>query len=326
MGSRRNSRNKPPAYDERIRQESGMMHHAHHPVERLPPSELFEEKWACQEAELEQLRRDNHKLAAGQLAMRQEHAAAIGERDKMREHGQSICSEGDIEVHILLDKIANQEADIRAKENIKRVLQEAHIEARRIKKCKLELSAKVEQATKELECSHENLKRLPEMRATLDSLKEEYWRLRKTFEYERGRNLEKVEQLKILENNLIEIADEVERSRTEVSNAGKIANVPIPYGGPNMDPGNLHPPPFHGNGGGYSNNFGGLYLHTFHGAPMQITNPYARGGFTVGPQVRSGSAGGADGGFAVGSQVMSGPAGSSGSAWGGVYDTSHTQM
>ncbi|KAL8493144.1 hypothetical protein ACS0TY_024382 [Phlomoides rotata] len=114
-------------------------------------------------------------------------------------------------------------------------------------------------------------------------LKDEYRRLRKTFAYGKGLNVEKVEQMKILENALIGIAGEVERLRTEVSNAEKRTNAPIPYGGPNMDPGNLHPPPFHGNGGGYSESFGGLHLHTFYGAPMRIMNPYARGGFAVGP-------------------------------------------
>lgn len=37
-------------------------------------------------------------------------------------------------------------------------------------------------------------------------------------------NIVKVEQMKILEDNLIGIAEEVERLRTEVSNAEKRAN------------------------------------------------------------------------------------------------------
>lgn len=178
MGSRRNSRYVPPSYDERIRQESGMMHRAHHPVEQLPPPELFEDKWATQEAELEQLIRDHHKLAAGESALRQEHAAAVGEVDKMREHIQRIRTEGDIKIRILLDKIAKSEADIRARDNIQRELQETDNELQSITKSKLELSAKVEQATKELEHSHANSKKIPEMLAKLDSLKEEYRLLR----------------------------------------------------------------------------------------------------------------------------------------------------
>lgn len=178
MASRRNSRNIPPAYDERIRQESEMMHRLHHPIEQLPPPELFDDKLAAQAAELEQLARDNHKLTAGQLALRQEHAAARGEVDKMREHIKSIRTEGDIEIRILLDKIAKREADIRAGDNIKRELQEALIEARSVMTSKSELSDKVEKATEELESSRANTKKLPEMRAKLDTLKEEYQLLR----------------------------------------------------------------------------------------------------------------------------------------------------
>lgn len=90
-----------------------------------------------------------------------------------------------------------------------------------------------------------------------------------------------------------------------------------------MDTGNLHPPPFHGNGGVYFDGFGGPLLHTVHGAPMQIMNPHDRGAFAMGPpQMINGSVGGAD----TGPQVMGGPLGGDGGAWGGAYDTSHTQV
>lgn len=83
-----------------------------------------------------------------------------------------------------------------------------------------------------------------------------------------------------------------------------------------MNPDNLYPPPFHGNGG-YTDNFGRPHRHTVHGAMVEIMNPYVGGGFAVGPQVISGPVGSA------------GPAGTGAvgnAAWGGVYDTTHTQM
>lgn len=45
-----------------------------------------------------------------------------------------------------------------------------------------------------------------------------------TFEYEKGLNIEEVEQMKAMEKNLIGMAREVERLRDEVSNAEKRAH------------------------------------------------------------------------------------------------------
>lgn len=45
----------------------------------------------------------------------------------------------------------------------------------------------------------------------------------KTFEYEKGSNIEKVEQMKLMEKDLIAMAKEVERLRAEVLNAEKRA-------------------------------------------------------------------------------------------------------
>ncbi|KAI3444084.1 hypothetical protein Pfo_000749 [Paulownia fortunei] len=313
MNSRRNI---PPAYDEHIMQASGMMRRgplpaAHHPMERPPV--LFENKLVSQAAEIERLARDNHTLAASHLALRQDLVTAKREAEKLREHIRSIQTEGDIQIRILLDKIAKMEADIRAGDNIKKELQEAHIEARNLVTARLELTAKIQQATKELENYRMNVKKLPEMHAELDSLRQEHQRLRKTFEYEKGVNIEKVEQMKILEKDLIGMAGEVERLRAEVLNAEKKASVPIPYSGPYMNSDNLYPPPFHGNGG-YADSFGRPHLHTVHGAAVEGMNPYASGGFAVGPQVLSGP-------------VVSSGAGAAGNpAWGRVYDTSNTQM
>ncbi|KAK6136282.1 hypothetical protein DH2020_029981 [Rehmannia glutinosa] len=193
---------------------------------------------------------------------------------------------------------AKREAD-KLREHIRSIQTEA----------RQELTDKIQKATKELENSRANVKKLPEMRAQLDSLRQEHQRLRKTFEYEKGLNIKKVEEMKILEKDLIGVAEEVERLRVEVLNAEKRANVPIPQTGPYMNSDNIYPPPFHGNGG-YQDSYGGTHLQTINGAAVEGMNPYTGGGFAVGPQV-------------IGGPVVSGGANP---AWGGVYDTSHTPM
>lgn len=50
------------------------------------------------------------------------------------------------------------------------------------------------------------------------------WDCSKTYEYEKGLNVEKVEQMKVMEKDLVGLAEEVERLRAEVSNAEKAAH------------------------------------------------------------------------------------------------------
>lgn len=149
----------------------------HHHLEPLPP-ELLENRLASQAAEIEHLTADNRKLAASYLALRQDLAAAKEEAEKIREHMRSIQNEGDIQIRILLDKIAKRDADTGAVDTIKKELQAAHAEARSLMTAKLELSVKLEQAKKELDRSCENVERNPEMRKELDSLRQEHQRLR----------------------------------------------------------------------------------------------------------------------------------------------------
>ncbi|EYU37121.1 hypothetical protein MIMGU_mgv1a0125982mg [Erythranthe guttata] len=239
------------------------------------------------------------------------------------------------------------EADIRNGSSIKKELQEAHNEKRGLVKERLELTNKIQLATKELDNSRADVKKIPEMRAELDSLREEHQRLRKTFEHEKGVNTEKVEQMKTLEKDLIDMSAEVEKLRAEVLNAEMRANAPIPYSGQYVNTGNIYPPQYYGNGG---------YPESF---SMPHFYPYAVGGFSIGPQVFAGPLVGGDaasgggfsvvppqviggdatsgGGFSVvPPQVIGGDAGggfavappqvvgvdAAGNVWGGVYDKS----
>ncbi|PIN22083.1 hypothetical protein CDL12_05208 [Handroanthus impetiginosus] len=309
---------------------------SHHPMESLPLPVLLENKLASQEAELEELARDNRTLASSDFNLRQDLVAAQQKIDELREHIRSIQTEADIQTHIFSNKIAKAEADIRAGDIIKKELQKAHIEAQRLVTAKLELAARIEQATKELDSSRADVNKLPEMHAELDSLRQEHQRLRKTFEYEKGLNIEKVEQMKILEKNLVGVAGEVESLRAELLNAEKRASVPIPNSDPYRNSVNLYPPSVHGNAG-YSDSFGRPHLHRVGRGLVEGMNPFASGGFAVSPPViydpalnvgAGGVAGGAPVihdpavsagavGVAVGAPVISGPAGATGVGGGG---------
>ncbi|KAM7508374.1 hypothetical protein LguiA_018827 [Lonicera macranthoides] len=362
----------PSGYGARPVQALGMMRHGpfpagHHPMETtLPPN--LENKLVVQEAEIERLAGDNQRLAASDGALRQDLGAAEQDIQRLRAHIRSIQTESDIQIRVLVDKIAKMEAEIRGGEIVKKELHQAHIEAQSLVADRKELTTKIEVATKELEKTRADMKKLPEMIDELDSLRKEHQRLRcifvvngvsgeqyswfggrpvvflgrnsgltlvfgdlqldfitlslkdlfhhsllmgvlpfvdrTKFEYEKGLNMEKFEEMQAMDQDLMAMSREIERLRSEVLNTEKRAHVPNRYGGGpymNLDP--LYPPPMH-SGAGYVDNYGRTHAPVSPGPSGEGMVPYG----SVGAKEAPGGAGSAPGGAY---------------AWGGAYDTSH---
>ncbi|XP_050219071.1 protein FLX-like 4 [Mercurialis annua] len=200
-------------------------------LDRLPPPDFFDNKIAAQAGEIEQLTGDNRRLAAAHLALRQDHADAQQEVEELKAHIRSIQTESDIQMRVLLDKIAKLESEIRLGENVKKELRQAHMEAQSLVKAGQELTRQIQQASQELEKYRGESKSLPDLQAELDSLRLEYKRVRVMFESEKGLNIEKVEHLQAMEQNLIGMAREMEKLYAEVLIAEKKAHAKKYAGG-----------------------------------------------------------------------------------------------
>lgn len=218
-------------------------------------------KLVGQPSDIERLAGDNKRLATTHLALRQDLVATQQEIQKIRAHIASIQTESDIQIRMLLDKIAKMEVHIRAGENVKNDLQRAHNEARALVANRQELIAQIEQTTKEYEKVHADVEKIPEMQSELDKLKLEHQTLRSTFEHEKRKNTEKVAQLEDMEKDLVRMARDVEKLRADVLNADKIPHAPNVYGGPYMTPESYPPPPR----GGYVDGYG---IPPHHHVPM----------------------------------------------------------
>ncbi|CAI0427697.1 unnamed protein product [Linum tenue] len=224
----------PPKLDGRSSlQAPGMLRHGSLPngvrvLDPLSHPGRLENKVAAQAADIAQLTSDNQRLAAGNLALKQDLVAVQNEAQQLKAHIRSIQTESDIQIRVLLDKIGKREADIRAAENVKEDLKQAHHEARNLVRDRKELISKIQQASHELKTIRGEFKSFPDPEAELDDLKQEYKRLRDTFTYEKGFNLAKVEELKSAEKNLIEMASDVEKIYAEILNAEKRARGGAP--------------------------------------------------------------------------------------------------
>lgn len=249
-----------PSYGSRSTQAPGLMRHGSYPVSHTvdPPlhPDRGDSKRVIQSTELERLASDNQRLASTHVALRQDLVATQQDIQKLRAHIGSIQTESDIQIRILLDKIAKMEVNIKAGENMKKDLQRSHTEARALVATRQELIGQIEKANQELEKVRAQVEKLPEMRVELDRLRQEHQKLRSTFEYEKSLNMEKVAQMEVMEKDLVGMAREVDRLRAEVVNAEKRANAPNVYAAPYMSQ-ELYPPPhMQASGGGYVDSYG----------------------------------------------------------------------
>lgn len=240
-----------PAYASRSTQ------HPQHP-------ERGDSKLVGRSAEIERLASDKQKLSASHIALRQELATTLQDIQKLRAHIGSIQTECDLQIRILLEKMAKMEVRIRAGENVKKDLQRAHAEARALVATRQELINQVEQATQELKKARADMEKLPEMNAELDRLTQEHQKLRLTFEHEKSLNNEKAAQMELMEKDLVGMAKEVERLRAEIQNSEKRANAPMAYMNqqeiyPQPQQPTPPPPHVHTAGGGYVDAYGNVH-------------------------------------------------------------------
>ncbi|EHA8588203.1 protein FLX-like 3 [Cocos nucifera] len=262
----------------------------HHPLEPLPRPELLENKIAAQAAEMERLARENHRLAASNTNLREELLATQQGLQRVQVHIGSFQTESDIQVKGLLEKIGKLEADIRAGEMVKKEFHQAHLELQSVTAARQELVIKIQRTTEELQKASTEIKKLPQMHAELDGLRQEHQKLRAAFEYEKGANMEQIEQMRTMDKNLISMAREVEKLRAEVLNAEKRAHGPNSYGvvygsphpvNPSAGQGSGYPEHGYRQGGGHVDtvyNHGGGYPNVGigHGGPSSYSEAYGR--------------------------------------------------
>lgn len=275
MGSRKQI---PPEIEGRPLPASGLFRHGalpdgHRPAGALPP-QVLEDRLAFQAAEIQQLVEDNRRLAATHVAMRQDVAAAQNEVKKLSDHIRRLRAGSDMEIQSMLEKIKRMELEVKAGEDMKKELRQAHVEARSLALERQELTSKIQVATRELDKARADVKRLPEIHAELDSLRQEHERLRVTFEYEKGLNIKKVEQMRAVEKNIVGMAGEVERLRMEVADAENRANAPQPYSGHYISPAGLYPPAMHGSM---------VYADNFPRPPLQMDTGMFANNYTMPP-------------------------------------------
>ncbi|KAF6140201.1 hypothetical protein GIB67_000249 [Kingdonia uniflora] len=91
------------------------------------------------------------------------------------------------------------------------------------------LFTQIQQSTLELQKALAEVKIVPELLNEPNRLRQEHQKLWSTFEYEKDVNAEQVERMRAMGKNLVLMAGEVEKLRSEVLNAEKNIHASNPY-------------------------------------------------------------------------------------------------
>ncbi|XP_010444027.1 PREDICTED: protein FLX-like 4 [Camelina sativa] len=187
--------------------------------QRMSLPEILENKIAAQAAEIDRLSSDNRKLASSYVALKEDLTVADREVQGLRPHIRKTETDTEIQIRATLEKIAKMEGMIKNRENIRREVQLAHIEAHRLAREREELASQVKLVVKELKKVCLEAEGLDASSQELERLKEEHQRLRKDFEEEKSGNVEKLEQLKEMERKIIGAVKTIEKLRSEIATA-----------------------------------------------------------------------------------------------------------
>ncbi|KAK9153192.1 hypothetical protein Sjap_000672 [Stephania japonica] len=290
-------------------------HHHHHHLHRggpmpmpmpmpmpLPPhpAAVLEDRLAVQHQEIQGLLVDNQRLAATHVALKQELEVAQHELRRMAHVAESVHVENDMQLREAYEKSMKMDADLRAADGMRAELLQVRADVQSIDAGRVELSNQVQVLTQELSRANAELQQVPALKAEIEATKQELQRARAAIEYEKKGQAESFEHGQAMQKNLIAMAREVEKLRSEIANAEKRARAAAAVGNPGASAG------YGGNYGNADAGYGGNYGNADAGYGG---NPYPAG-YGINP-VQSGAEGTA-------AQYGPGPG-----AW-GAYDMQRT--
>ena len=148
------------------------------PYDMLPPPEVLEQKLVAQRGEMQKLAVENDRLAVSHASLRKELAVAQQELQRLQVQGEAAKAAEEQEMRGLLHKVGKMEADLKAYENVKVELHQAHAEAQNLMAVRQSMVANVQKLSKDLQRNLGEAQQLPALVAERDAARQENQYLR----------------------------------------------------------------------------------------------------------------------------------------------------
>ncbi|XP_039145981.1 protein FLX-like 3 [Dioscorea cayenensis subsp. rotundata] len=221
------------------------------------PFSLLEEDVAIRREEIRRLVANNRLLIEENVTLGRDIAAGREELHNLSQIIPRIRADKETQARDLIQKGLKLEAELRAIEPIKTEVLQLQSELQKLEAFKQEMQGKIQGLSQDLKLVQAENEQIPSLKVDIDGLRQELMRTRAAYEYEKKLNTEQMEQRQILEKNLISMAREVEKLRTESMTMDAMARGPVgPYGPVKGSPDMRYPGAFTG---GFGDDKGGPY-------------------------------------------------------------------
>lgn len=185
-----------------------------------PHPALLEEELEIQHVELRRLLGENRRLFEDRIALERELTAAKEEVRRMNLAIADIHTEQELQSRELMERGMKLEADLRATEPLKSEAAQLRAEVKRLSTIKQDLSGKVHSLSQELTKLQGDNRHIPVLRTKIDGLHQELLHARNAIDYEKNANVELREQRQAMEKNMVTMARDIEKLRSELANSG----------------------------------------------------------------------------------------------------------
>lgn len=188
------------------------------PVVRPHPA-LLEDELEMRHADIRRLMGDNHRLLDDRMVLERELGAAKEELHRMNIVIRDIRAEHDMHTRELIDKGLKFEAELRAFEPLKNEASQLRVEVQKLNKIKKDITAQVQSLNKEIAKLQSDNQQIPLLMEEIDGLRRELMHARGAIEYEKKANFQLMEQRKGMDDNMVSMARELEKLRSELASA-----------------------------------------------------------------------------------------------------------
>ncbi|KAL1348765.1 hypothetical protein HN51_024877 [Arachis hypogaea] len=194
---------------------------------RALPIAVLEERVEARHRQIQSLLVDNQRLAATHVALKQDLAATQLDLRRISSVSAELKAERDAEVRRIYEKSLKLDTDARAVAAMSAELDQVRAEARELASAGEELAAKLSSVESDLARARAEAQVVPAIKADIEIVRREIQRGRNAVELEKKTYAANLEQRRTIDNNMIIMAREIEKLRTELANAEKKARAEI---------------------------------------------------------------------------------------------------
>lgn len=175
----------------------------------------LEEELEIQHRDMQRILSENRHVIDENVMLQRELTAVKEEIHRLGQVIPKLRADGELETRELIDRGLKLEDELRAIEPLRAEVTHLRSESQKLNGLKKDLSTQFQDLTKDIARAKADNKQLNSLKAEVDGLHKELMEARRAIEYEKKANEEQVEQKQAMERNLISIAREIEKLRSE---------------------------------------------------------------------------------------------------------------